>query len=78
MVVIRIALRPHIRAARVQSRSENMGNEELTSLERELFRSYTENISFSKDPENPHMKDVLEMVGDRILSLSLRKQISAA
>ena len=61
-----------------KSRSENMGIERLASLERELNSSYTENITFSRDPDHPHMKDVLEMLEDRILSLSLRKQILAA
>jgi hypothetical protein len=52
-----------------------MVNKRLTSLERELNGSYTENLSINRDSSNPHFRDVLEMLGDRILSLSLRKRI---
>jgi hypothetical protein len=54
-----------------------MGIERLASLERELNSSYTESISFSMESSSPHIRDALEMLGDRILSLSLRKQILA-
>lgn len=47
----------------------------LIRLERELDSSYTENLSINRDSSNPCMKDVLRMLGDRTLSLSLRRHI---
>jgi hypothetical protein len=61
---------------RVQSRSEDMGIRKLTDLERELNGSYTENLSINTDSSNPCIRDVLRMLGDRALSLSLRRHIS--
>jgi hypothetical protein len=52
-----------------------MGMQKLMSLERELGSTYTENVTINTDSSNPHLKDVLSMVANRILSLSLRKQM---
>lgn len=61
-----------------KGRGVNMDNRILAILERELDGSYTENLSINRDSSNPHFRDVLEMLGDRVLSLSLRKQIMTA
>jgi hypothetical protein len=53
-----------------------MGIKKLNRLERELDQSYSENISINRDTNNPHKKDVLDMLGNRILSLSLRRLIN--
>jgi hypothetical protein len=52
-----------------------MGIKKITDLERELSSSYTENLSINKDSSDPCIKDVLRMLGDRALSLSLRRHI---
>lgn len=53
-----------------------MGKEKLVRLERELSHSYTESLSINTDSRNPHLKEVLIMLADRALSLSLRKNIT--
>lgn len=52
-----------------------MGMQKLMELERELNNSYTENLTINTGEGNPHFRDVLRMVGNRVLSLSLRKQM---
>ncbi len=52
-----------------------MGIKKLTDLERELSSSYTENLSINTDSSNPCIRDVLRMLGDRTLSISLRRHI---
>lgn len=52
-----------------------MGIERLMELERELNDSYTENLTINTDEGNPHFRDVLRMVCNRALSLSLRRQM---
>ena len=52
-----------------------MGIEKLMELERELNDSYTENLTINTDSDNPHFRDVLRMVGNRRLSLFLRRQM---
>ena len=52
-----------------------MGIDKLMELERELDDSYTENLTINTDSSNPHLKGVLSMLGNRNLSLSLRKQM---
>ena len=52
-----------------------MGINRLMELERELDDSYTENLSINTDSSNPHIKGVLSMLGNRNLSLSLRRQM---
>ncbi len=55
-----------------------MGTKKLTTLERELSGSYTENLSINTNSSNPCIRDALKMLGNRTLSLSLRRQISAS
>jgi hypothetical protein len=52
-----------------------MGTKSIRNLEREFGHSYTESISINTGDSNPHRKDALEMVGNRTLSLSLRRQL---
>jgi hypothetical protein len=56
--------------------ANGMGIQKLMSLERELDLTYTENVTINTDSSNPHHKEVLSMVGNRLLSLSLRKQMN--
>jgi hypothetical protein len=52
-----------------------MGIKKLMNLERELSRSWTEHVRINRDATNPHIGEVLRMLGNRTLSLSLRKQL---
>jgi hypothetical protein len=52
-----------------------MGKKKIESLERELGLSWTENLSINTGSDNPHYDDVLGMVEDRNLSLSLRREL---
>ena len=52
-----------------------MGIRKLMDIEKEFGHSYTENLTINMGSSNPHLKEVLAMVGDRILSLSLRRQM---
>jgi hypothetical protein len=52
-----------------------MGRKTIKELERELSFSYTENLKLNRDSANPVVKEVIHMLGDRALSLSLRKSI---
>ena len=52
-----------------------MGIRSLTDLEREMDSCYTENLTINMDSSNPYMKDILLMVENRDLSVSLRRQM---
>ena len=52
-----------------------MGKRRLSDIEREFGNSYTESISINMDSGNPCIKEVLDMVGDRNLSQSLRRML---
>ena len=53
----------------------SMGTKRLESLERELGRTWTENLSINTDHTNPFMREARSMTADRSLSVSLRKQL---